>query len=123
MLNELEQYRVIRNAKAEFDPANLDSQEADKSMHVLLCHTMEELVELLMCINRKSWKPMASLRGSSEESLKLRQAALEELADVLLMLDAFRDVAMFTLDEVQDAVLAKMTKNLERQDHVHNKDK
>lgn len=113
-------YRATRNAKEGLVPERLSATEADARMHILLSHAMEELVELLMCVNRKSWKPMPSLRGDTPDSLLLRQQALEELADVLLMLDAFRDMAQFSLGEVISAVEHKMAKNLNRADHVCN---
>lgn len=117
---DLETYRKTRNRREGVDPSAFSMAEADSQMHVLLSHTMEELMELQMCVNRKSWKPLPSLRGTGQESIEMRLLAIEELADVLLMLDAFRDMAGFTLEQVQEAVLAKMAKNLTRQDHVCN---
>ena len=109
-------YRAERNRREGFLPNELTDMEADKSMCALLSHTMEELVELLMCINRKSWKPIPSIRSD----VRQRAIALEELADVILMLDAFRSVAQISYAEIEAAVLAKMAKNLVRTDHICN---
>jgi NTP pyrophosphatase (non-canonical NTP hydrolase) len=117
MLTELSEYRAERNRREGLVPAELTDLEADKLMCSLLSHTMEELVELLMCINRKPWKPIPSIRSDSS----LRALALEEFADVILMLDAFLSVAQISYSEVQSAVLAKTRKNLTRADHECNK--
>lgn len=120
VIEAVSNYRTERNRREGLVPAELTDSEADKLMCSLISHTMEEIVELLMCINRKSWKPLPSIRGKSEESLALRANALEEFADVILMLQAFADIACITFDEVATALQYKMHKNLNRQDHSCN---
>lgn len=117
----LASYRAERNARSGLDYSTMSQAEVDRAMCDLAAHAGEELMELRMCLNRKAWKPLPSLRGTSEASLALRSEALEELADVLLMLDAFRDAAGFSLEAVQQAVEQKMAKNLVRQDHECNR--
>ncbi len=119
LIDKLGRYRAERNRREGFNANALSTAEADRLMSELLSHTMEELLELRLCVNRKAWKPMPSLR--TPEGAEYRAHALEELADVLLMLNAFTDVAGITMQEVQDAVLAKMQKNLSRPDHLGNK--
>ena len=120
ILEDLRAYRLARNKAEGVDPSAYTEDQADKAMCGLLAHTTEELFELLMCINRKAWKPMPSIRGTSEESQILRTQALEELADVLLMLHAFTNAAGITEDEVLVALRYKTAKNLARLDHICN---
>ena len=119
LLQKLTDYRAERNRREGFDPKQLTDAEADKAMVTLIQHAGEELTELLMCLNRKAWKPLPSIR--SEAGAEYRVHAVEELADVLLMLDAFRDMAGISMCEVAKALEAKMSKNLTRLDHVCNK--
>jgi NTP pyrophosphatase (non-canonical NTP hydrolase) len=120
IIEALARYRAERNRREDMAPAELTDAEADKLMVELVSHTLEELVELRLCLNRKRWKVLPSIRGKSEESLALRANALEELADVILMLQAFADIACITFDEVATALRYKMHKNLNRQDHSCN---
>lgn len=113
-------YRAERNRRDGLDYATMTTAQADRAMSELLQHTIEEVVELLMCVNRKPWKPLPSLRGDSADSSGLKQQALMEFADVTLMLDAFRDAAGFTQLEVLNAIDQKMQYNLQRQDHSCN---
>jgi NTP pyrophosphatase (non-canonical NTP hydrolase) len=116
IIEAIARYRTERNRREGLIPAELTDIEADKLMCTLLSHTLEELVELLMTINRKSWKPIPSIRSDTTQ----RALALEELADVLLMLDAFRSVAQISYAEIETAVLSKIAKNLVRADHACN---
>ena len=120
ILEDLRAYRLARNKAEGIDPSAYTEDQADKAMCRLLAHTTEELFELLMCINRKAWKPMPSIKGVSEESKVLRSQALEELADVLLMINAFTDAAGITEDEILASLRYKMSKNLARLDHICN---
>lgn len=114
-------YRITRDQREGTDYSKLSIAELDRLMVALLSHTIEEVVELLMCLpNRKAWKAQdsASLRspGASEQKAQ----ALEEMADIVLMLDAFREAAGFTMEEAIGAIHAKIAKNLARADHVCN---
>lgn len=123
LVMDLADYRAERDAREGTDYATMPTAELDRLMVDLLSHAMEEVVELRMCLpNRKAWKAQdqLSLRSTSEAALEQKTQALEELADVVLMLDAFRAAAGFTLDEVITAMQAKMAKNLQRQDHTCN---
>ena len=120
LLQKLTDYRAERNRREGFDPKQLTDAEADKAMVTLIQHTGEELTELLMCLNRKAWKPLPSIR--SEAGTEYRAHAIEELADVLLMLDAWRDTAGVSMEEVAEALELKMAKNLTRLDHACNRE-
>lgn len=121
LIDKVSRYRSERNARERLDYSSMPLSDVDKHLCDLVSHTIEEIVEFKMCINRKSWKPLPSLRDNSPQALSLRTQALEELADVLLMLDAVRDAAGFSYEEVESALLAKIDKNLSRKDHVCNK--
>lgn len=118
----LQKYRIERDSREGTDYSAMSTAELDRLMVDLLSHTMEEVVELRMCLpNRKAWKRQDALSlRSPDVSQEQKQQALAEMADIILMLDAFREAAGFTLEETLEAIDLKMIKNLSRLDHTCN---
>ena len=110
-------YVILLDAHRRFREPPL-SQVANKSAALidLIGHTFEELSEFRGFVRRRPWK---TSEADLADSPYVRQLALDEFADVMLMANALAYYAGFSSADVQMAVMAKAERNLQRADHLH----
>ena len=110
-------YVTLLDAHRRFREPPL-SQVANRSAALidLVGHTFEELSEFRGFVRRRPWKVN---EADLNDSPYVRQLALDEFADVMLMMNALAYYAGFSSADVQMAVMAKAERNLQRADHLH----
>jgi len=110
-------YVILLDAHRRFREPPL-SQVANRSAALidLVGHTFEELSEFRGFVRRRPWKVG---EADLSDSPYVRQLALDEFADVMLMMNALAYYAGFSSADVQMAVMAKAERNLQRADHLH----